>query len=454
MSILKTTIDAALQAGKAILEIYHSGDFDIEIKGDNSPLTKADKASHNVIMSYLESTGIPVLSEEGKAIAYDERKEWNQLWIVDPIDGTKEFIKRNGEFTVNIALIEDQKPILGVIFVPAKGELYFSTKEMGAFKVTVDLELFDVDDLIHKASKIPFERDRKKFTIVASRSHMSRETEVYVQEMRDIHGEVNLISKGSSLKLCMVAEGEADCYPRFAPTMEWDTAAGQAICEHAGFEVIDWVTKKEMLYNRVELLNNWFLVKKKIKDYFNHQSAIIDENCVIGKETKIWHFSHIMSNCKVGNKCNIGQNVVISPNVILGDNVKVQNNVSIYTGVICEDDVFLGPSMVFTNVINPRSAVNRRNDYVSTIVKNGASIGANATIVCGNNIGKFSLVGAGAVVTKEVLDYSLVVGNPAKHIGWVSEYGHRLNFNDQGIGKCIESNQEYLLKNNRVKRIK
>ena len=190
------------------------------------------------------------------------------------------------------------------------------------------------------------------------------------------------------------------------------------------------------------------------KSYFVHESSYVDQPCEIGEGTKVWHFSHIMSNCKVGNKCNIGQNVVISPNVILGDNVKVQNNVSIYTGVICEDDVFLGPSMVFTNVINPRSAVNRRNDYVSTIVKNGASIGANATIVCGNNIGKFSLIGAGAVITKEVLDYSLVVGNPAKQIGWVSEYGYRLNFNDQGIGKCIESNQEYLIKNNRVKRIK
>ena len=175
---------------------------------------------------------------------------------------------------------------------------------------------------------------------------------------------------------------------------------------------------------------------------------------MIGENTKIWHFSHLMTNCVVGENCNIGQNVVISPNVILGSNVKVQNNVSIYTGVVCEDDVFLGPSMVFTNVINPRSAVNRRNDYMSTIVKKGASIGANATIVCGNNIGKFSFIGAGAVVTKEVQDYSLVVGNPSKHIGWVSEYGHRLKFNDKGIGICIESNQEYLLEKNIVKRIK
>ena len=258
--LLNTAITATLEAGKAILEIYHSGAFDIEIKGDNSPLTKADTASHNVIMSFLTKTNIPVLSEEGKAIPYEERKNWKQLWIVDPIDGTKEFIKRNGEFTVNIALIENQKTQIGVIFVPVTGELYFSSKEMGAFKVGVNLESFDVDSLIEKASKIPFERDDKTFTIVASRSHMSPETETYVQEMRDIHGAVNLISKGSSLKLCMVAEGQADCYPRFAPTMEWDTAAGQAICEHAGFQVIDWSTKENMLYNREELLNAWFLV--------------------------------------------------------------------------------------------------------------------------------------------------------------------------------------------------
>lgn len=259
--LLNTAINAALEAGKAILEIYHSGDFDIEIKGDNSPLTKADTASHNVIMSFLMKTNIPVLSEEGKAIAYEERKEWKQLWIVDPIDGTKEFIKRNGEFTVNIALIENQKPILGVIFLPETGELYFSSKKMGAFKVKIDLENYDIDYLVANADKLPLKREDKTFTIVASRSHMSPETEAYVQQMKDKYGEVNLISKGSSLKLCMVAEGQADCYPRFAPTMEWDTAAGQAICEHAGFQVIDWGTKENMLYNREELLNAWFLVE-------------------------------------------------------------------------------------------------------------------------------------------------------------------------------------------------
>ena len=258
---LSTAITASLQAGKAILEIYHSGDFDIELKGDNSPLTKADTASHNVIMSYLETTEIPVLSEEGRDIPYKERKDWKQLWIVDPIDGTKEFIKRNGEFTVNIALIENKKPIIGVIYVPVTGELYFSSKELGAYKVKVNLDDFDVETLISKGNKLPLQREDKTFTIVASRSHMSVETEEYVQQMRDLHGEVHLISKGSSLKLCMVAEGLANCYPRFAPTMEWDTAAGQAICEHAGFQVLDWKTKENMLYNRKQLLNNWFLVK-------------------------------------------------------------------------------------------------------------------------------------------------------------------------------------------------
>ena len=189
------------------------------------------------------------------------------------------------------------------------------------------------------------------------------------------------------------------------------------------------------------------------KQYFAHDSAFIDEGCKIGKGTKIWHFSHIMSNCVLGENCNIGQNVVISPEVILGKNVKVQNNVSIYTGVICDDDVFLGPSMVFTNVINPRSAVNRKLEYAKTHVGKGASIGANATIVCGHDIGDYAFIGAGAVVTKTVPAFALVVGNPSKQIGWMSEYGHRLEFNKDGIAKCSESNQTYKLEDNSVKRI-
>ncbi len=188
-------------------------------------------------------------------------------------------------------------------------------------------------------------------------------------------------------------------------------------------------------------------------DYFAHETAVIDDNCTIGTGTKIWHFSHIMANSVIGEQCNIGQNVVVSPQVTLGKNVKVQNNVSIYTGVTCEDDVFLGPSMVFTNVINPRSAVVRRGQYTKTTVRKGASIGANATIVCGNDIGEYAMIGAGAVITKEVLPYALVVGNPAKQIGWVSEFGHRLEFNKTDIASCKESGEKYQLLENKVVKI-
>lgn len=188
--------------------------------------------------------------------------------------------------------------------------------------------------------------------------------------------------------------------------------------------------------------------------YFAHETAVIDAGCRIGKGTKIWHFSHIMPDCTVGENCNIGQNVVVSPGVILGKNVKVQNNVSIYTGVICDDDVFLGPSMVFTNVTNPRSAVNRRGDYLKTHVGKGATIGANATIVCGHDIGEYSFIGAGAVVTKTVKPYALVVGNPSKQIGWMSEFGHRLEFDDTNKATCPESKQMYLLEDDRVRKAK
>ncbi|MFW5644691.1 MAG: acyltransferase [Bacteroidota bacterium] len=181
------------------------------------------------------------------------------------------------------------------------------------------------------------------------------------------------------------------------------------------------------------------------KQYFSHETAVIDEGCKIGKGTKIWHFSHIMKDCVIGENCNLGQNVVISPQVVLGKNVKVQNNVSVYTGVICEDDVFLGPSMVFTNVINPRSAIKRKDQYLKTLVKKGATIGANATIICGNTIGKFAFIGAGAVITKNVKDYALVVGNPAKQTGWMSEYGHKLSFNENNVAICPESGENYRL---------
>ncbi len=190
------------------------------------------------------------------------------------------------------------------------------------------------------------------------------------------------------------------------------------------------------------------------KEYFAHETAVIDEGCTIGKGTRIWHFTHIMPDCIIGENCNLGQNVVVSPRVVLGNNVKIQNNVSIYTGVICEDDVFLGPSMVFTNVINPRSAVARKDQYLKTLVRQGASIGANATIVCGNTIGKFAFVGAGAVITRDIKDYALVVGNPARQTGWMSEFGHKLAFDAEGIAVCPESGEKYQLKNNHVTKIR
>jgi UDP-2-acetamido-3-amino-2,3-dideoxy-glucuronate N-acetyltransferase len=186
------------------------------------------------------------------------------------------------------------------------------------------------------------------------------------------------------------------------------------------------------------------------KDYFAHETAVIDEGCIIGKGTKIWHFSHIMSRCTIGENCNIGQNVVVSPEVVLGSNVKVQNNVSIYTGVTCEEDVFLGPSMVFTNILNPRSHIIRKEQYVKTLVRKGASIGANATIVCGNEIGEYAFIGAGTVVIKNVKPYELILGNPGQHVGWMSEYGHRLEFDDKDTAECPESHERYLLKDGRV----
>jgi len=190
-----------------------------------------------------------------------------------------------------------------------------------------------------------------------------------------------------------------------------------------------------------------------LKDYFAHETAVLDEGCTIGAGTKIWHFSHIMSGCEIGEKCNIGQNVVVSPGVILGRNVKVQNNVSIYTGVVCEDDVFLGPSMVFTNIRNPRSAVIRKDQYVTTLVKKGATIGANATIICGITIGEYGFIGAGTVVVKDVPPYALILGNPGRHVGWMSEFGHRLEFAGNGIAVCPESGEKYVLEDGEVRKI-
>lgn len=264
--LLKIAIVAALKAGEQIMAIYTSNDFEVNLKSDNSPLTRADIAAHDIIVNELECTNIPVLSEEGKNISYEERKNWEVLWIVDPIDGTKEFINRNGEFTVNIALIQDNLPVAGVVYAPALNELYFSNVEIGSYELLgkLNIEELDLSYLIAQSVHLPksrVARESNKFVVVASRSHMSIETEEFIDELKRSKGEVELISRGSSLKLCMVANGTADCYPRFAPTMEWDTAAGQAICLHANFNVIDWVTKETMKYNRKELLNNWFLVQ-------------------------------------------------------------------------------------------------------------------------------------------------------------------------------------------------
>jgi len=248
--LLELAKKAAVEGGKEILNVYETADFEVEMKSDDSPLTIADKKAHNKIMEYLSKTAIPVLSEEGKSIDYSERKDWNQLWIVDPLDGTKEFIKRNGEFTVNIALIQDRKPIMGVIYVPVKDILYFGSIEQGAFKVEND-----------QLMQLPQDKKSSIYKVVGSRSHMSLETEEYVNKLREKYSNVEMVSMGSSLKICLVAEGSANEYPRFAPTMEWDTAAGHAIARSAGKTLIDWETKEEMKYNRENLLNNWFLVK-------------------------------------------------------------------------------------------------------------------------------------------------------------------------------------------------
>ena len=240
---------AAIQGGKEILDVYHSDNFEVEKKGDQSPLTLADRKAHLAIMEVLEVSGIPVLSEEGKEIPYEERKNWKRLWIVDPLDGTKEFIKRNGEFTVNIALIDNGIPLLGVINVPVKNELYSGASGMGARKVQNG-----------ESIAIPIVQKARKYRAVGSRSHMSPETQDFLENLKKEHGEVEIVSMGSSLKICLVAEGTADVYPRFAPTMEWDTAAGHAIAKAAGKSLIDVKTNEEMVYNRKDLLNNWFVV--------------------------------------------------------------------------------------------------------------------------------------------------------------------------------------------------
>ncbi len=257
-------LKAAKAGAEAILNIYKTEDFGVEMKSDDSPLTRADQAAHNAIVHLLGDTGIPILSEEGKHLDHSVRKDWDQCWIVDPLDGTKEFIKRNGEFTVNIALIEKGIPTFGIVWVPVSGEVFLGEVGNGAFKfIHTHQDLpSSMDELKAMAQELPLELP-STFTMVGSRSHMSPETESYMNEKRKEHGEVEIVSKGSSLKLCMVAEGKAHEYPRFAPTMEWDTAAGQAVCMASGAEVLRWPELSPLKYNREELLNPWFLVRRK-----------------------------------------------------------------------------------------------------------------------------------------------------------------------------------------------
>ncbi len=259
---IELAIKASLIAGNEILKVYNTDDFEIKIKSDNSPLTIADKKAHKVIVDILKDTNIPVLSEEGKNIAYEERSKWDYYWLVDPLDGTKEFIKRNGEFTVNIALIHNKAPVVGVIYVPVTRDLYFSENEIGAFKViNVDSES-DINLVMTQGFKLPFIEENEVFTVVGSRSHMNSETEDFIAKLKKEHGELEFMSKGSSLKICMVAEGLANIYPRFAPTMEWDTAAGHAIAIGAGCTVTQSDERLPLIYNKEDLLNPWFIVKR------------------------------------------------------------------------------------------------------------------------------------------------------------------------------------------------
>lgn len=261
---IQTAVVAALQAGEAILAIYNdpASDFEVERKADNSPLTIADRKAHAVISNLLAHTPYPLLSEEGKHLPYEERRLWNTLWIVDPLDGTKEFIKRNGEFTVNIALVQDGVPVLGVVYLPVKRELYVGAEGWGAFKWTDVCSIDqDWDAFVKRGVRLPQHEERSRFVIVASRSHLSPETQAYIDEMKKQHAEVELVSSGSSIKICLVAEGKADVYPRFAPTMEWDTAAGHAVAKAAGKEIYQAGKNEPLQYNKADLLNPWFIVE-------------------------------------------------------------------------------------------------------------------------------------------------------------------------------------------------
>lgn len=257
--LLKTAINAAIKGGEAIMQVYNS-DFEVEKKSDNSPLTIADTNCNQVIEQFLKETNFPILSEEGASINFAERKKWKYSWLVDPLDGTKEFIKRNGEFTVNIAMIFGGEPIMGVIYVPVKQHLYFAMEGLGSYKMISKSLVKNLDDLVLSATRLPIKNNRDNYVIVGSRSHMSKETELFFKEKKKQFGNVEVLAVGSSLKLCMVAEGRADVYPRYAPTMEWDTGAGHAIAKFAGFSVTKYNSSDDLVYNKKDLINPWFLV--------------------------------------------------------------------------------------------------------------------------------------------------------------------------------------------------
>ena len=270
-NLLKSAIKSALRAGEAILEIYKTDSFEIEIKADQSPLTLADKAAHEIITKMLEPTGLPVLSEECTGIAYIERKNWKKFWLVDPLDGTKEFIKRNGEFTVNIALITGQEPMLGVVYAPVPDIIYFGTIELGSYRILgAKSRIRESGDFLDVAEKLPLVK-HNRFGIVASRSHMNDETSSFVEGMTRKYPDARIVSKGSSLKLCLIAEGEADVYPRFAPTSEWDTAAGHAIVEASGGKVVVAKNDEPLRYNKEDILNPWFIAYRKDKITQQHE---------------------------------------------------------------------------------------------------------------------------------------------------------------------------------------
>lgn len=259
---LKIAIEASLKAGEVIMQVYDTA-FDVELKDDKSPLTEADKRANDIINSFLKLTPIPIISEENKQTDFSIRKRWETCWIVDPVDGTKEFIKRNGEFTVNIALVNNGKPELGVIYVPASKTLYFANvSENQAFKSELESHVTTIEKVLHVAKPLQTKEPTNAVEVVGSRSHMSQETLDFVEDLKASGKKVDIVSKGSSLKFCLVAEGQADIYPRFAPTMEWDTAAGQAICNAVGVEVISKETNEPLLYNKENLLNPWFIVSK------------------------------------------------------------------------------------------------------------------------------------------------------------------------------------------------